>query len=303
MRRLLNSESAAVAVLALLSIIWGYNWVVVKIALQYAGPFQFLAFRMTLAALVLFAIGRLLRLPLAMPHPKKTILLGIVQTTLYGSLMTWALVRGGAGKVAILTFTMPFWIIILAWLFLGERVRARQWPIVFLAFCGMMLILEPWQLKGDYFSNLLAVAGGFCWAVTVLQIKNIRLNSQRELFALTAWQMLLGSIGLIILAVAFPSHSIQWELPFVLTLIYSVVIAAALGWVMWLFVLQRLPANISSLGTLAVPVIGTLAAWLQLHDAPTRIELAGIFLIALALGGLALTAESKKMERIISDNS
>ena len=296
MRRFLNSESAAVATLALLSVVWGYNWVVVKIALEYAGPFQFLAFRMTLAALVLFAIGRSLGLPLAMPYPKKTLLLGLVQTTLYGSLMTWALVRGGAGKVAILTFTMPFWIVILAWMFLGERVRARQWPIIFLALCGMILILEPWQLKSDYFSNLLAVAGGFCWAVSVLQIKKIKLHSQRELFALTAWQMILGSIGLIALSLIFPSHPIRWEMPLILALCYSVIIAAALGWVMWLFVLQRLPANISSLGTLAIPVIGTLAAWIQLHDAPTRIELAGIFLICVALAGLAVTAESRKVE-------
>lgn len=294
MQRFAKSQSAAIAALAVLSFLWGYNWVVVKVALQYAGPFQFLAFRMTLASLVLFGVGRLLGLPLAIPHPRKTLLLGLMQTTAYGSLMTWALLRGGAGKVAVLTFTMPFWVVILAWLFLGEKVRGRQWPIIFLALCGMVLIVEPWHLKSDYFSNLLAVGGGLCWAVSVLQIKKIKLHSQRELFALTAWQMILGSIGLIAFAFIFPSHPIHWELPLIVALSYSVIIAAALGWVLWLFVLQRLPANISSLGTLAIPVIGTLGAWLQLHDAPTRIELAGIFLISVALAGLALTAESRK---------
>lgn len=294
MRRFANSQSAAIVTLAVLSLMWGYNWVVVKVALQYAGPFQFLAFRMTLASLVLFGLGRALGLPLAMPHPKKTLMLGLMQTTAYGSLMTWALVRGGAGKVAILTFTMPFWIVILAWLFLGEKVRGRQWPIIFLALSGMVLILEPWHLKSDYFSNLLAIGGGLCWAISVLQIKKIKLHSQRELFALTAWQMLLGSIGLVTLALIFPSQPIRWQLPLIVALSYSVIIAAALGWVMWLFVLQRLPANISSLGTLAIPVIGTLAAWLQLHDVPTPIEVVGIFLIAIALGGLTLTAESRK---------
>lgn len=294
MRQFANSRSAALAVLALLTVLWGYNWVVVKIALEYAGPFQFLAFRMGLASLVLFGMARLLGLPLAMPHPRKTLMLGLVQTTLYGSLMTWALVRGGAGKVAILTFTMPFWMVILAWLFLGEKVRGRQWPIVFLALIGMTLILEPWQLKSDYFSNLLAVAGGLCWAISVLQIKKIHLHSQRQLFALTAWQMAVGSIGLIALAFIFPSHPIQWQPVFILTLMYSVVIAAALGWIMWFFILQRLPANISSLGTLAIPVVAAFSAWLQLHEVPTRVELAGIFLVCVALAGLAVTTETSR---------
>lgn len=289
-----KSRSAALVVLALLTVLWGYNWVVVKTALEYAGPFQFLAWRMSLASLVLFGMARMLGLPLAMPHPKRTLMLGLVQTTLYGSLMTWALVRGGAGKVAILTFTMPFWIVILAWVFLGEKVRGRQWPIIFLALMGMTLILEPWQLQSDSFSNILAVAGGLCWAVSVLQIKKIHLHSQRQLFALTAWQMALGSIGLIALAFIFPSHPTQWQPVFILTLVYSVVIAAALGWIMWFFVLQRLPANISSLGTLAIPVVAALSAWLQLGEVPTRIELAGILLVCVALAGLAVTAESRK---------
>ena len=42
-----NSGSYWRAVLALivLSLIWGYNWVVMKEALWYAGPFEFAALR------------------------------------------------------------------------------------------------------------------------------------------------------------------------------------------------------------------------------------------------------------------
>ena len=40
---------------------------------------------------------------------------------------TWALVEGGAGKTAVLIFTMPIWTLLLAWFFLGERIRGKQW--------------------------------------------------------------------------------------------------------------------------------------------------------------------------------
>ena len=299
MRQFAESRAAAVVALAVLSLIWGYNWVVVKISLSYIGTFQYLAIRMTLAAILLFAIGRLVKLPLALPHPKKTLLLGFLQTTLYGCLMTWALSRGGAGKVAVLTFSMPFWMIILAWLFLGERVRKLQWPIIFLAFVGIVCILEPWQLKSDAISNALAISGGIAWALSVLVVKKIQLESPRQLLALTAWQMLFGSVGLIVLAFVFQTQPIEWGFPLLITFSYSIILSTAAGWILWTFILQRLPANISGLSTLAIPVISVLTAWLQLKEAPPRIELAGIFLIAVALGGLALTAGTQKTEPLV----
>ena len=54
---------------------------------------------------------------------------------------------------------MPFWLLLLAWAFLGERLRGVQWLAVALALCGLVLVLEPWRLQGT-FSSLLAVAGG-----------------------------------------------------------------------------------------------------------------------------------------------
>lgn len=296
MRQFALSRSAAVVALAFLSVFWGYNWVAAKISLGYIGPFQYLAIRMTMGSILLFTIGRLLKLPLALPFPKKTIILGLLQTTLYGCLMTWALSRAGAGKVAVLTFSMPFWMLILAWLFLGEKVRKLQWPIIFLAFIGIIFILEPWELKSDVISNTLAIFGGITWAVSVLVVKNIHLQSPRQLLALTAWQMLFGSVGLIVLAFVFQTRSIEWGLPLILTLSYSIIFSTALGWLLWVFILQSLPANISGLSSLAIPVISVLSAWLQLRETPSRSELMGIFLISLALGGLALTAGSRKEE-------
>ena len=71
-----------------------------------------------------------------------------------------ALVAGGAGKTAVLVYTMPFWVIPMAWWVLGERVRGLQWAAIAIAGSGLVLILQPWSMGGSAFSNLLAVAGG-----------------------------------------------------------------------------------------------------------------------------------------------
>ena len=53
-----------------------------------------------------------------------------------------ALHDAGAGKVSVLTYTMPFWLLLLAWSFLGERLRGVQWLAVVLSFAGLVLVVR-----------------------------------------------------------------------------------------------------------------------------------------------------------------
>ena len=85
--------------------------------------------------------GRSLRLP----SPKKTILIGLVQTGAFLIFQTWALVEGGAGKTAVLIFTMPIWTLFLAWPILGERIRGGQWWATASTLVGLVLIIAPWD--------------------------------------------------------------------------------------------------------------------------------------------------------------
>jgi len=53
----INPVHGAVAALILLALIWGYNWVVMKIALRDCGPFTFAALRSMLGALALIILS------------------------------------------------------------------------------------------------------------------------------------------------------------------------------------------------------------------------------------------------------
>ena len=55
----MSSDTAirrAFAALAVLSLIWGYNWVVMKQVMQYVDPFDFTAIRTLLGAATLFVV-------------------------------------------------------------------------------------------------------------------------------------------------------------------------------------------------------------------------------------------------------
>lgn len=274
------------AALILLALIWGYNWVVMKIGLGYAQPFAFAALRTFLGALSLFLLLILLRRSLRPQAVGYTIVIGLLQTTGFVGLLMWALQNGGAGKTSVLTYTMPFWLLLLARAFLAERLRGTQWLAVGLALAGLVLVLSPWRLQG-VFSSLLAVAAGISWAASAIVVKKLQKRRHVDLLSLTTWQMLFGSLPLILIALLTARGGPEWSTPFIWALAYNVVLGNALAWLLWLFALRRLSAGAAGLGTLATPVIGVAAAWLQLGERPTPGEAAGMALIVAALAVLA----------------
>jgi drug/metabolite transporter (DMT)-like permease len=270
--------------LLFLSFIWGYNWVVMKLALPFIGALQFAAIRTFFAAMMLFAFALLLKKPLGISQPSKTLILGLLQTTGFVGFSMAALVQDGAGKVAVLVFIMPFWVLLLAWPVLGEKVRGLQWLALLLAVVGMVNIIEPWNFHGNLLSSGLAVMAGLSWALAVVLAKNMHHQEpQRDLLSLTAWQMLMGSIPLIALALMFPGNPIVWNSTLIPAMAYNIVLTNGLGWLVWLYALQRLPAGVASMNSLLIPVIAVLVAWMQLDEVPTINEGIGMLLIAVAL--------------------
>ncbi len=279
-----NTVIKALFALFLLTLIWGYNWVVMKTAIQYASPFQFAALRTLLGAMMLFVVLVATKRPLALKEFPTMLALGLLQTCGFTGLLIWALVSGGAGKTAVLSYTMPFWVMLFAWPMLGEKVQGWQWLAVAFALFGIVLIFDPLHIKGDGFSMFLALCSGISWAISAIVSKKLHKRAPHlDLLNITAWPTLLGSIPIIILALVLPAPPIQWTHNFYLTIIYSIFLSGSLAWVLWLYALQRLPAGVASMASMLAPVIGVSAAWVQLGERPSPIELLGMLFIALAL--------------------
>jgi drug/metabolite transporter (DMT)-like permease len=270
--------------LALLALLWGYNWVVMKVALRHAGPLDFAALRAAFGVLVLFGVMVALRVPLKPRFVRKTIWLGLFQTTGFVGLISWSLTVGAAGKSAVLAYTMPFWVIVFGWPFLDERLRRHQWPAVGLALAGLVLVLELWGDAGSALASVLALAAGASWGVSVIIFKKIPIQTRDDLLSLTTWQMLYGTVPLIAGAWFVTERPIQWNSEFVVALLYNIIGGMAIATFLWQYILQRLPATISGLNSLIVPVVGVLAAWLQLGERPSLAEGTGIVLILAGLG-------------------
>lgn len=274
----------AFVALFLLTLIWGYNWIVMKLAIQYASPFQFAALRTFIGALMLFVVLFITKRPLKLQEFPTMLALGLLQTCGFTGLLILALVVGGAGKTSVLSFTMPFWVLLFAWPMLGEKVQGWQWLAVIFALFGIVLIFDPLHIKGDGTSMLMALFSGISWAISVIVSKKLhQRRPELDLLNITAWPTLLGSLPIVVVALILPAPSIIWSQTFILTVTYSIFLSGSLAWVLWTYALQRLPAGIASMASMLIPVIAVICAWLQLGERPNKIELAGMCFIALAL--------------------
>ncbi|MEO6926746.1 MAG: DMT family transporter, partial [Rhodanobacter sp.] len=236
-----------------------------------------------LGAAVLFAALLFSRQSLRPPPLLPTILIGLCQTAAFQGLEQWALLDGGAGHVALLAYSMPFWAVLLAWLILGDTPTARHWLGLALAAAGLLCIIEPWHAMGSVLSTTLAIIGGLAWAAGTVLTKRLFRRHDVGVLNLTAWQMLAGGVALGLVALAVPQRSIAWNWAFIGGLAYTAVLASAVAWWLWSIVLQRLSTTVASVSSLGVPVLSVLLAWLILREQPSPLEGAGIVLVLLGL--------------------
>ena len=295
-----NQSLMAFLALMLLCLIWGYNWVVMKNALHFAGPYDFAALRTILGALCLFIVMLILKKPFSIKEIPSLIALGLLQTAGFTGLLVWALVEGGAGKTAVLTYTMPFWTMLLAWPLLGEKLRGWQWPAAFFSLMGILFILDPLHLGTDVFSMILAIVSGISWALAVILAKKLQARSPNlDLISLTAWQMLFGSIPIVVLAFMTHTVSIEWDSYFIGALIYNAVFGNAIAWLLWLYALRHLSAGIATMTTTVCPVIAVIASSIELHEVIKSFELLGMSFIGVSLLMISYDRIKKHKEELV----
>ncbi len=289
-----RERTRAAWALALLSVIWGYNWIAMKLSLRYATPIDAAATRFAVGALALLPAARYLGYPLAVPRAEwrhVAILSAFLAVNFFLTLT--ALAMGGVGRTAVLNYTMPFWVILIASVWLNERMRPLQWGAVALALAGLVILVDITALRG-WVANLLAVLSGLSWAVSVVYIKSIQPRLRSNMLTLTVWQMALCALLLWTAGLLFSTPPIRWSWNFGGAIAFSAILGSALSWMLFYYALARLPAGLAGLGTLATPVLGVAAAWLHFGERPSGQDALGMSFIALGLLVLALTPPARR---------
>jgi drug/metabolite transporter (DMT)-like permease len=285
-----QSRRGAYVALLVLTVIWGSNWIVMKLALLRADPILYNIERTWVAIVVLFAVLLWRRRPLRPESWIAIVVTGFFQTTINFGSTTMALAGGGAGRTSVLVFTMPFWTLLLAGPVLGERVRGSQWFAVAIALAGLTLVVEPWNWHGELGPKLWAVLSGFGWAAGTIATKYFQRKHNLDMLNFIAWQMLVGVLPLCVLPYVFVLPGAQWSAAYAGLLLWTGAVSTAAGFLLWIAILRFLSAGTASLNMLAIPVIALMSSMLVFGERLTRNEWIGIGCIGAGLAIISLRA-------------
>lgn len=284
------SKRAAYGALVFLTLIWGMNFMAMKFGLQYAHPVIYNIERTWVASALVFGVLLWERRPLKPESWTAVIVTGFFQTTINTGAITMALAGGGAGRTAVLVFTMPFWTMLIAWPVLHERVRGSQWFAVGFALAGLVLVVEPWNWQGELAPKLWATLSGFGWAAGTVATKYFQRHRHIDMLNLIAWQMVAGIIPISLIPLVYPLPPAQWNGIYVSALLYTGVIATGIGFILWTAILAWLPAGTASLNMFAIPVIALVSSMLVFGERLSAAEWLGIASIGAGLAIVSVRA-------------
>lgn len=278
--------SSLYALLGGLTLGWGLNWPVMKIALAEIPVWSFRAFCVLTGAIGLILIARAMRQRLWPQRGewRALWLTAIFNVTLWNVCIGFGLTMLPAGRAAILAYTMPLWTVLLSAWILGESLSRRRVLGLLFGAAALALLLrdEAVVLRAAPLGTLLIVAGAMAWAVGTVLIK--RLPTTMPTTSLTAWQFVLG--GLPLLAGALIFDDAQWHsvsAPAAGAVVYNVAVSFIFCHWAWFRIVQQAPAGVAALSTLLIPVLGVLSSMVVLGDRPRWPEVLALLLVIAAL--------------------
>ncbi|MGH7326995.1 MAG: DMT family transporter [Polyangiaceae bacterium] len=275
--------NSALAGLVAIWLVWGFNWSLWRLALHDTGPLEFIALRTVCATGLLLISMLLLRRDLR-PRPFLPLLIiGLSQGVGMNALSVLAVADSGATKATIFAYTMPFWTVLFARLLLQEEIRARQWIAIALGAIGLGVMVAGHSSRLSEIGALLATLGGVSWAIGTVTWKWTIQRYKVDPFVMITWQNIFAVLPLGLAALFAHEMPMRWTGLMTFVFVFNVLITAIVAWVLWFWIVQKLPAVTAGMSSLAIPVVAIASAYLFVGERPTETQWFGILGILLAL--------------------
>jgi len=259
-------------VLALLTLVWGLNWPVMKLGVSgspaFPGaypPLTFRALSMLLGLPVLAGALVAVKVPLTMPRREWGALLGLALTNMmiWHAIVIVSVQQLSSGRAAILGYSMPIFAALWGLVLFGERLGWRQGIGVAAAGTGIVLLLahEFGKLSGSPLAAFAMLVAACIWAYGTHRLR--RSTMATPLLTVVFWMTASTTLAMSLLAALF-EHA-QWRLPPPHTagaIAYNAVGVFGFAHAAWFTLARRMPPVASSISVMLIPVLGTFSgAW------------------------------------------
>jgi drug/metabolite transporter (DMT)-like permease len=274
-----------------ITLMWGFNWPMMKYSLRALSPLYFRALTMTAGASWLFVVYRMRGVRM-LPRGDEwgtVVKLGLPNMLGWHTASILGVMELASGRAAILGFTMPIWTVLIGTLFLGERLTVRIGVAVVAVACaiGLLISHEVGTLSGHPAGIAWMELAALLWAIGTILIRRTRITLPVE--ALTVWMMVLTCLCLWTLAIVMePWPRWQFSGPMWGSLVYGAFINYGFSQIIWFGMARSLPPATSAMSIMAVPLIGTLGATVIVGEWPHWEDYVAMVCVMAAIAAVLL---------------
>ena len=293
-------RAAVYPLLLFVVIVLGVNWPFLAIGLKSISPIWMSVFRLIGAAITAFLLaaftGRLAR-PRRKDYPI-VLSVGVFGLALVFILVFTALQIVPPGRSSILVWTTALWTVPIAVTVGHERMYPLRWAGLTVGIGGIVLVFDPTRLD---WSDSRVVLGHIMLLVAAVLNAAVSVHARRHKWvsspmALLPWQLLVGAVPLLIVALIAEGFSdIEWTWQLGAIVVYQGTFAS--GFALWgqFTVLRSLPAISTNLSLMGVPVVGLIASVILVHESLTVAVGGGLALVLVGIAtSLLADARAKK---------
>lgn len=270
------------AIIILLTAIWGFNFVIIKFGLKSIPPIEFCCIRFFLVSMPTIFFVK---------PPSSSFKLiatyGIIMFALQFSLLFIGINMGVSAGLASLTFqTQVFFSILLAVIFLKEKINRWQLIGAIIAFFGIVVI--GLNLKDDtsLIGLILILSAAITWGLGNLISKKFQ---STDIISLVVWGSFFAWPLLLLTSLIFEGTDkiinsfYQYTWSSVIAIIYMVYISTLLGFYIWNWLLSKYSISTIAPFCLLVPIFGILSSVLLLDESLEGWKVIATLLVILGL--------------------
>jgi len=287
-----HALSHAYVPMAILALIWGCNWPVLKLGVTEIPPLTFRTLTLPFAAIGLLAIARASGESIAIPRAwwSRVAALAFFNIAGWNGLVLFGVQQLPAGRSAILAYTMPVWATLVAMMVLHEPLGRRKAIGLVLGMIGMALLLgEDFAvIRRSPFGATMILGAAILWSIGTVLLRKWKPPIAQN--TLSGWMMLLGAMPLAIAAPYFDDAGlarfahVSWLVWFAIA--YNILLAGTLAHWAWFTLARTLPVAVSGLASLPVPVVGVFAGMVVLGERPGTAEWLALAFVLASLGAV-----------------
>lgn len=284
---------AGFAIMFVLTLLWGFNYVMIKYSTLGLSPI----FTSFLRSVIASALGIIYCLSIKEPlfHRDIRLLHGCVIGLLFGLefvCLYLGMIYTSAARASVFVYLSPFVVGLGAHWFLGERLDLLKTVSLVLAFFGVYLIFAgkpALHSKSMWLGDVLEIAAAIFWGLATLYIKKYLARKVHPIHTFL-YQLVFSIPVIFICAVVMePQWVRKVDNVIIVSLLYQSVIIAFASYLVWFKMIHTYPVGRLSVFTFLAPIFGVLSGIVFLHEQATAGLLIGLGCVCTGIYGTNYT--------------